>query len=252
MTKTIQKLLIFITLLFSIHFTAQNTVKLKKDSTTQKEIDYQKWTALLHKHVSREGLVNYKGLKKDSVSFNKFLNTLSNTHIDNSWNIKDKVAFWINVYNAYTIKLIIDNYPVSSIKKINKPWDKPFFNIDGKNMNLSEVEHEILRKFGDARIHFAINCASLSCPKLTRVAYTSNNLEQLLEHQTKEFINDSFFNEISTDSIKISKLFSWYRKDFKSHAGSVNNFINQYSNVKIEDQKRWNYKNYNWAINEDK
>ena len=224
-----------------------NSYSLKTQKT--EKVKYQDWELLLQKHVTPNGIVDYIGFKKDITKFNLFLTELSNTKINSTWTKEDKMAYWINVYNAFTIKLVVYNYPVRSIKEIDNPWKQSFFKINGKMMSLDQVEHEILRKFNDPRIHFAINCASASCPRLIQIAYTSENLYRLLERQTKEFINDPFYNTITNYTVNVSKIFSWFKKDFKDYSGSVENFINQYSSIKINNQKEKGFKNYDWSIN---
>ncbi len=224
---------------------AKKTIK----NVVKEKVDYSEWKELLQRHTTSVGGVNYEGFKNDIEKFNKFLRILSNTKINGTWSKKDRISFWINVYNAYTVKLIVDNYPVNSIKEIEGPWRKEFFSINGDSMSLGEVEHQILRKFGDARIHFAINCASASCPRLIQIPYTSENLERLLERQTKEFINDPFYNTITNYTVNVSKLFDWYKKDFKASHGTVTNFINKYSKTPIGSQKDKGYKSYDWSIN---
>ncbi|WP_010182691.1 DUF547 domain-containing protein [Aquimarina agarilytica] len=231
------------------------TPKAKTNSKYKKQtskVNYQIWSTLLKKNVSATGKVNYKGFQNDIKKFNEFLRLLSNTRIDGTWSESDKISYWINVYNAFTVKLIVNNYPVSSIKNITNPWKQKFFIINGKSMNLSQVEHEILRNFNEPRIHFAINCASASCPRLIQIPYTSENLERLLERQTTEFINDPFYNTITDYTVNVSKLFDWYKKDFKAKSGTVINFINQYSKVNINKQKERGYKSYDWSINATK
>ena len=218
-------------------------------NNTDEKVNHSTWSGMIKMNISSKGVVNYEAFKKDVSKLNEYLRELSETKITSSWSKKDKMAFWINVYNAFTIKLILNNYPVKSIKEIDKPWDQKFFSIDGKSMSLGEVEHNILRKFGDPRIHFAINCASASCPRLIQVPYTAKNLESLLERQTIEFINDPFYNTITSYTVNVSKLFDWYKKDFKEHSGSVINFINKYSKVSIGNQKNKGYKPYDWTIN---
>jgi len=119
-------------------------------------------------------------------------------------------------------------------------------------MSLHQVEHEILRGYSEPRIHFAINCASRSCPRLLQIPYTAENLNKLLDRQTKEFINDEFYNTITDYTVNVSHIFDWYRKDFKATHGTVVNFINQYSNVTIANQKKKGYKPYDWTLNEQK
>lgn len=221
----------------------------QRSEKINEKVNYDLWGVLLKKNVSPKGIVDYKGFKKDSDKFNEFLRQLSRVKINTSWTKSDKMAFWINVYNAYTVKLVVNHYPVSSIKEIDKPWKQKFFGIDGKVMSLSQVEHEILRNYGDPRIHFAINCASASCPRLIQVPFKAGNLERLLERQTKEFINDSFHNTITGYTVNVSNIFDWYKKDFKEDSGTVVNFINKYSNVNIRNQKVKGYKPYDWSIN---
>jgi hypothetical protein len=114
---------------------------------------------------------------------------------------------------------------------------------------LGEIEHKILRKMNEPRIHFAINCASFSCPNLANEAYTEDKLEQQLTHVTKRFINDNSKNTIATNKADISQLFDWFSGDFKKN-GSVIDFINKYSKVQINAKAKISYKEYNWNLNE--
>jgi hypothetical protein len=115
--------------------------------------------------------------------------------------------------------------------------------------NLDEIEHQILRKMNEPRIHFAIVCASYSCPKLQNEAFVASNLEQQLTKATKKFLNDPERNSISKDNLELSKIFKWFAKDFKRN-GSLIDFLNQYTDVKISTKARINYKDYNWDLNE--
>lgn len=133
------------------------------------KVDYTDWNMVLKRFVHMDGNVDYKELKENVYILNSCLKKFSNTKIDNDWSTNENIAFWINVYNAFTLKLIVKNYPIDSIKDISSPWDQKFFKINGTSMSLGEVEHKILRKFGDPRIHFAINCASSSCPRIIQL-----------------------------------------------------------------------------------
>jgi len=223
-------------------FTLSNGVETK--------IDYSIWEIILKKYINNKGDVDYKGLKRQEKMLDDFLTILESTKVDGSWEKKQKIAFWINVYNAYTIKLILQNYPVKSIKDIKKPWDKKFFYVNEQLLSLGDVEHQILRKeFDEPRIHFAINCASKSCPRVIQIPYTAKNLNNLLERQTKEYINNPELNNIEPELFKLSKLFSWFSKDFKQAEGSVINFVNKYSNTKIKNQKNRGAIEYDWSLN---
>jgi hypothetical protein len=212
-------------------------------------MNHAKWNVLLQKNVSKNGNVNYKAFQKDSKQLQAYLNELSVNVPAKSWSKNATLAYWINAYNAYTVQLILDNYPTKSIKDINDPWGKKFITLGNKKYSLEEIEHEILRKMNEPRIHFAINCASFSCPNLLNEAYTEAKLEQQLKAVAKSFINDRTKNTITTNKIEISKIFDWFAGDFKNK-GSVIDFLNQYSNVKISGNAKINYKEYNWNLNE--
>ena len=225
-----------------------------------KSINHQKLTTLLQQHVDADGNVDYKGFAQDSIALNAYLNTLkSNPPDEKTWSDDEQLAFWINAYNAFTVKLIIDHYPLESIKDIgsavqipfvNSPWDIKFIEINGKKLDLNNIEHSILRKkFDEPRIHFAINCASFSCPKLRREAYEAHQLNAQLQEQAVDFINDPQRNIIKEDQVEVSKIFSWFKSDFTKD-GSLKDFLNQYAKITIEEDVKISHMNYNWSLND--
>jgi len=203
----------------------------------------------LKKNVSASGIVNYKGFKKDAIQLQSYLDELSKNLPEKSWSKNAVLAYWINAYNAYTVKLILNNYPVKSIKDINNPWGKKFFTLGTTKYSLEEIEHDILRKMNEPRIHFAINCASFSCPNLLNEAYTEAKIEKQLENVAKSFVNDKTKNTIAADTIEISEIFNWFSGDFKTK-GSLIDFLNQYSVVKINKSAKIKFNDYNWSLNE--
>ncbi|CAN5243313.1 DUF547 domain-containing protein [soil metagenome] len=220
------------------------------------------WTKLLKKYVNDKGLVNYKGFINDIKALDAYLATLSNNPPDeNKWSTNEQLAYWFNAYNAFTVKLITMHYPVSSIKKIgpdiqvifvNTPWDKDFFKIGGSNFSLNDIEHKTLRKrFEEPRMHFALNCASMSCPKLRNEAYEASKLNSQLDDQARAFLADKSKNVITQNKIKISKLFNWYGKDFTKNSGKIE-YLNKYAPVKINRNADIDYLDYSWDINEQK
>lgn len=223
--------------------------KQTESTTDGKTIDHKQWNALVQKHVSSKGNVDYKGFKKDAAALQSYLNVLAKNLPEKSWSKNAILAYWINTYNAYTVKLILDNYPVKSIKKIDSPWDAAFFTLGSKKYSLGEIEHKILRKMNEPRIHFAINCASFSCPNLANEAYTENELEKQLETAAKSFVNDKTKNTIAPDKIEISSIFDWFSGDFKTK-GTLIDFLNKYSSIKINKSAKVKYKEYNWNLNE--
>lgn len=221
------------------------------DSITVPEdhVDHTLWNDLLSKHVTATGAVNYKGFIKDKKPFKEYLTILSENEPQKDWTKEETLAYWMNVYNAFTIKLITDNYPVNSIKDIKDPWDKRFFKIGSKWRNLNEIEHKILRKMEDPRIHFGINCASISCPTLHNKAFTAGNVDTTLDMLAAKFINNPKHNTITKNTAKLSKIFKWFSKDFKTN-GSIIDYLNQYSAITIDANAKISYKEYNWSLNE--
>ncbi|MBD3630626.1 DUF547 domain-containing protein [Cyclobacterium sp.] len=214
--------------------------------------------SLLSIHVDEEGLVDYKGFIADKEAFEDYLQLLSQNPPDrNTWSREEQLAYWINAYNAYTIKLIMDHYPVKSIRDIgpkleiplvNTVWHLEFFEIGGRAASLDEIEHKILRKeFEEPRIHFAINCASVSCPKLYNRAFTADKIEMQLEMVTKAFINDPSRNDL--DRNKLSSIFSWFKEDF-TRDGSLVAFINGYADNPLDPNAKISFKEYDWSLNE--
>ncbi|MFY0673130.1 MAG: DUF547 domain-containing protein [Bacteroidia bacterium] len=213
--------------------------------------DHSTWDELLQEHVTVEGKVDYKGFEKDKERLNEYLRSLKRENPYGVWSKNEKLAYWINVYNAFTVKAILDYYPVSSIthikpKNANTIWKLKWIEIAGKQLSLDEIENDIIRpEFKDARIHFAVNCAAKSCPPLRNKAYTADRLNEQLNEQTRKFINDKSMNKIDANKAEISNIFYWYADDFK-----LVEFINKYSGVKITESTKITYLEYDWELNE--
>lgn len=218
------------------------------------------WNAILKQFVNERGLVNYRGLRADSLALNTYLQDLS-THLPSKgWTDNDRLAYWINAYNAYTVQLIIRNYPVKSIKDlggdkifVNTPWDKHFIHFNSQAYSLNDIEHRIIRKqFPDNRIHLALVCAAISCPRLRNEAYTGPNLNAQLEAQGRDFLNNQSKNKLTpANKPQVSSIFSFYPKDFtKNGSTSVQEFVNRYATDKIKPDAALSYLPYNWALND--
>ena len=241
--------------LVSIAFGSCGVKTYKSDS---KPITHEIWNTLTKSHVSESGEVNYKGFQQDSVTLNKYLTLLKQNHPNKrTWTEDEQLAYWINAYNAFTVKLVMDNYPTKSIKDIksgvpflNSVWDIKFIKIENATYDLNNIEHGIVRKqFDDPRIHTALNCASISCPKLRNEAFTPERLEEQLEDQTKYFVNNPVKNKITSDQIQLSKIMKWYKGDF-TKKGSLIDFLNKYSEVKISADAKISHLDYDWNLNE--
>ena len=221
--------------------------------------DHRLWDEMLKKHVSAAGWVDYEGWQKDRAQLKTYLQMLSENPPDDSlWSTEEKLAYWINAYNAFTVELILDNYPLKSITDlhpalyipgVNTVWHKKFFKIGGVETSLDEIEHKILRaEFEEPRIHFAIVCASFSCPRLRNEAYVASGLERQLNEQARGFINDPLRNRLSENEISISKIFKWFKGDF-TKKGSLISYLNQYASVGINPGARIKHMDYNWELN---
>ena len=223
-------------------------------------IDHSAFDKLLKKYVNEKGLVDYKGWKKDQVAFNKYLQMLSKNPPAASTSKAEQMAYWINAYNAYTIRLVLDHYPVESIKDIGTkiqipfvttPWASKFFSIGGTKMSLDNIEHGTLRKnYNDPRIHFALVCASISCPRLRNEAYTAAKLDSQLDDQGRDFLNNPAKNKPGKASAQLSKYFDWYKGGWTNNGHTVASWVNKYSTTKIDGNAKISYLDYNWQLNE--
>jgi Protein of unknown function, DUF547 len=214
---------------------------------------------LLKKHVSENGNVNYGGFIKDKVKFDEYLKLLSNNPPAGTWSTNQKLSYWINAYNAFTINLVLQyaDKKIKSIKDIgdkikipfvNTPWDIKFIEIGKEKYDLNAIEHGIIRKqFAEPRIHFALVCAAKSCPPLLNEAYTPEKLNAQLNLQAKKFINDNSKNTVAANKAELSSIFDWYGADFKTK--NMIDYINQYADIKADNTTKITYKKYDWALN---
>ncbi len=225
--------------------------EIKKDYPATDAI-HKEFDVLLKKYVATSGTVNYKGFLKDKNALQAYLNSLSKVKVA-SLSKNEQFAFWINAYNAATIDQILRNYPVKSIQNIanGKVWDKPLpYQFGGKAYTLNEIEKQkLIAELSDPRIHFAVNCAAVSCPKLLNTAYTAQNVQEQLSKSTSAFLNNKTFNKLSPEKAQISNIFNWYKADFSKNGSSVSAFINKYAATKINANTQISYLDYNWDLN---
>lgn len=210
---------------------------------------YVKLNAFLGKYVTGSGNVNYASIKSNKSDLEDILKEFESND-PNTWTTAQKLTYWINAYNIYTIKLIVDNYPTTSITNITaKPWHKSFIKLNGKTYSLNQIENDIIRKqFNEPRVHFALNCASKSCPILLNKAYLPGTVYSQMTTQTKRFLNDTSKNTFGAKEIKISKIFEWYVEDFTKGGTTVIDFINKYRTEQLTNQKI-TYSEYSWDLN---
>ncbi|WP_461302581.1 DUF547 domain-containing protein [Aureisphaera sp.] len=227
---------------------ASDEVEEKVTSEMTEAFNHSVWNTLLRTHVSKKGNVDYEGFRQNRHALREYITSLGVQMPSENWSKADQLAYWMNAYNAMTVDLILRNLPLESIKDIDKPWEQRLWKLGDKWYNLDEIEHKILRKMNDPRIHFGINCASFSCPPLLNEAFTATNVDTQLDDLAKEFVNDPQRNTITSDRIEISKIFNWFAKDFKKE-GSLIDFLNKYSETPIKSNARKSFMDYDWALN---
>ena len=210
--------------------------------------DHEPWDQLLRSYVDYSGNVNYKQFKQNEEKLDEYLNSLANATPNADWSREASMAYWINAYNAFTIKRILNDYPLKSIQDLDggDPWKVKWIELDGKSYSLNNIEHDILRpNYGDARIHFAVNCAAASCPPLPNRAFTADNLDKLLETNTRAFIRNTDYNQTS-GKVAVSKIFTWYAEDF----GDLKGYLNEYLATPIAADQEIGFRDYDWSLNE--
>jgi hypothetical protein len=221
------------------------------------QVDHGLYAELLSKHV-KNGWVNYAGFKADENRLDQYLNSLEQVEPDRLGR-DEQFAFYINAYNAWTIKLILSGYPgIKSIKDLGSlfqsPWKKEFVRIHGKLLSLDHIEHDILRpRFRDPRVHFAVNCASKGCPPLLPEPYRGDRLDDQLTRVTVEFLNQPAHSRLEGRRLWVSSIFKWFAEDFTP---SVVDFYLKYAqgklkqNLKAErDRIELKYLDYDWSLN---
>lgn len=240
--------------------------------------DHSGWNKLLVSHVSpingnKATVVDYMGMKKDRELLKQYLDALSSISMAefDQWSKQEQLAFLINAYNAWTVELILSKWPdLKSIKDIgglfSSPWSKELAYLLGKMRTLDDIEHGLIRgsgRYNEPRIHFAVNCASISCPALRAEAYEGNKIERQLNEQTVLFLSDRSRNRIDKNSLMLSSIFKWYREDFEKGWQGFNrleDFLLVYSSslglsdAIINQLKSGNadikFLNYDWRLNQ--
>lgn len=234
------------------------------DSTTIHN-NYESFNNVLQSFSNSNGTVDYTSIRNDPFNLNKFLTFINNVSPQNHperFSESDAKAYWINVYNALAIKTIIDNPEVSSIKEISWGmgafWRNKFL-VGGKKITLNKIEHKILRgKYQDPRIHFAINCASNSCPPIGNRIVTGENLDKQLDNKASAFINDSLNVRIdhANKEIHLSRIFKWFKKDFtKKHDNLILYILGYRNDIDSNNESEiGSYKivfnKYDWQLND--
>jgi hypothetical protein len=235
-------------------------IPLNPMSASATPVNHAPWDALLKKYVDAAGMVDYRGFQQDSTALNDYLQQLA-THLPSpAWSELERLAYWLNAYNAFTIQRVLRDYPIRSIRELggeqtllNTVWDQPFIVLGAEYYSLNDLEHRLIRRqFADNRIHFALVCAARSCPRLRNEAYTAAELNEQLEAQAWEFINNPSKNNLTPpEAPAVSAIFDFYPGDFtKNGSSSVPELINRYAEQPIDVEAPLTYLAYDWALNE--
>ncbi|MDY6988632.1 MAG: DUF547 domain-containing protein [Thermodesulfobacteriota bacterium] len=224
------------------------------------DVDHSLYGRLLDKYV-KDGVVDYQGLQQEEKNLDQYLKVLEQTDTK-KLTANGQLAFYINAYNAWTIKLILSAYPGvdsiwdlgSRIFKWKSPFRKEIVRIEGKKMSLDDLEHGIIRpRFKDPRVHFAVNCASISCPPLSSEPYEGSTLGQQLDASVRSFLNNPERNRLEGKTLYVSKIFKWFAEDFND---DVVGFFLQYAEEEVKqrlragrDRLKVKYLDYDWGLN---
>ena len=225
---------------------------------SREAIDHRLWDRFLKTYVKKDSngvnRVAYGRLGEGGkAALADYLDGMAKTPISLYGRPVQK-AFWINLYNALTVRLIIDSYPVTSIQDLDSPWYQKVIEVEGVALTLNDIEHRILRPiWRDARVHYAVNCASIGCPNLIPVAFTGGNISQLLELAAYSYINHPRGVRIKDGNLIVSKIYAWFSEDFGGTQESVIAHLREYAKPGLLDALRGrnaidDYE-YDWGLN---
>ncbi len=241
----------------------------RHDATNQVRIDFSAWDALLKHYVrpSQDGVnrVDYAAFGTSGKrALDSVIADLTAIPIS-SYARDEQFAYWVNLYNAITVKVILDHYPVESIRDIDispglfadGPWDKELVSVESVKLSLNDIEHRILRTiWNDPRIHYAVNCASIGCPNLAVDAYSSETLELRLDAAARAYINDPRGVTITGRKVTVSKIYDWFQEDFGGSTQSVLDHLKRYAEPALAERLNSigdiQDADYDWSLNDTK
>ena len=238
----------------------------KHDPASAQKIDHSAWDRWLKQfvvnHPSGINRVRYQDIRSDDQKLLKtYLQNLQGVSIS-TYNRKEQLAYWINLYNALTVELVLSRFPVASIRDINispgllarGPWGAKLATVENEKLSLDDIEHRILRPiWQDERIHYAVNCASLGCPHLQPAAYTGETTAALLDKGAKEFINHVRGVTLTAGKLKVSSIYVWFQEDFGGDAEGLMEHWRQFANpplaAALEKYQGGLAHDYDWRLN---
>lgn len=237
------------------------------DAGATRTIDHSAWDGLLGRYV----LIQQAGVNRfnyaevtasDRSRLQSYLAAMSAIPIS-VYNRNEQIAFWINLYNALTVEIVLQHYPVDTIRQISfslfssGPWGEKLIKVEDQELTLDDIEHRILRPiWKDPRIHYAVNCAAIGCPNSQPTAYTANNTDAMLDQAAREFINHPRAVSINYSELRVSRIYDWFEEDFGGNAAAVIAHLNQYADATLQGslkgRKRIGQYHFDWTINDPK
>ena len=239
------------------------------DATSAKRVDHTAWDRFLKDHVVESGdgvnRISYAAVgPSDRDALSAYIGSLSAFAVS-TLNRGEQMAYWINLYNALTVQVILDHYPVTSIRKINispgifssGPWGKKLVTVEGENVSLDDIEHRILRPvWRDARIHYAVNCASIGCPNLLPRAFSADDMELLLDEAARNFVNHPRGARVEGGKLYVSSIYEWFKADFGGTDQGVIDHLGKFAapglGGHLKGLSAVADDHYDWSLNEAK
>tara|TARA_B100001059_G_scaffold196138_1_gene200971 strand:- start:1544 stop:2326 length:783 start_codon:yes stop_codon:yes gene_type:complete len=257
-------LLVIISLLFSTLAWSAPKSELwpywnQSNETNSAQVSHQSWQQFLDSYLVKQGqntLVRYQVVTDtDNTKLKRYIKLLEQVN-PLEYSKAEQYAYWVNLYNAVTVDLILDAYPVKSITKLGGlfsfgPWGDDVVSVNGKSLTLNDIEHRILRPiWQDPRTHYAVNCASLGCPNLQPQAFTAGNTETLLEQAASEFVNSDKGVLAKNSKLQLSSIYEWFDVDFGNREQLIQH-LNQYRTKPVPSANKISY-DYDWSLNQAK
>jgi hypothetical protein len=221
-------------------------------------VDHSPFSALLAKYVQKGGVryAEWHASGDDRQALDDYLATLAAVE-PSALTRYQRLAFWINAYNAFTLDLVLDQYPLESIRDIDSPWKRKLVTVEGRSLSLDEIENEIIRPgWKEPLVHFGLHCAAVGCPPLRPEAYEGPRLHEQLEEQARAFLADGTANRVDESGrLHLSKIFEWYREDFEQNRGSLVKWLTPYLPAlegRTAKDVKISFADYDWSLNEAK
>ncbi len=238
----------------------------KNDPASTRSVEHTAWGEILQAHVTegKDGINRFSYARvsaDDRAALQSYIERLESVLVS-ELNRSGQLAFWINLYNALTVRVVVEHFPVGSIREIdispglisNGPWAKKLARVEDEDISLDDIEHRILRPiWKDPRIHYALNCAALGCPNLATAAYTARTADDMLTHAARAFINHPRGTNVKDGQLTVSSIYNWYKADFGGTDETVIAHIKRFAEGALESAlagtKQIHGYTYDWSLN---